>query len=467
MWTVAQLLEVTGGRLEGDASAAPVSGIGIDSRTLVPGHAFVAIIGHRLDGHAFLEEAIQRGASCLIVSRAARVPEAAKRLPMIVVQETTEALGDIARFHRLRMGQPIVAVTGSCGKTTTKDLIAHLLGSPETVVKSLGTQNNAIGVPLTLLRLSAAHELGVVELGTSHPGEIATLAGIARPNLAVITNVGPAHLEFFGSLMEVLSEKLSLLEALPPDGCAVLPGDQLDVWLEAKRYLDPRVRVVSFGTSDRCDIQALSTHRTPRGMAIQLRDYLGQILVPLPGYHNVENALAALACVWALGGALSVAKARLATAAVTPLRSQVVRCRGLTILNDCYNANPLSSARALETFRDLDAQRKIAVMGDMLELGRFAPSAHRAIGYLAAQLGIDLIVAVGEYAGYVAEGVREVRPNDVLTYRTVSEVIEHLPPLLRDGDGVLIKGSRKLRLEQLTEVLVRRDEAQASVPSAR
>jgi UDP-N-acetylmuramoyl-tripeptide--D-alanyl-D-alanine ligase len=467
MWTVQGLVEATEGRLDGGALDAPVAGISIDSRTLATGEAYVAIVGQRLDGHAFLDEAFRRGASCLIVSSTAQRPSGAWLVPTIVVPDTTQALGDLARCHRRRLRTTIISVTGSCGKTTTKDLIAHLLGEPQRVLKSHGTQNNGIGVPLTLLRLRREHAYGVVELGTSRPGEIAALAAVAKPNVAVVTNVGPTHLEFFGSVMEVLAEKLSLLEALPPDGCAVLPGDQLDVWLEAKRYLDPRVRVVSFGTSDRCDIQALATHRVPQGMAIQLRDYLGQIVVPLPGYHNVENALAALACVWAMGVPLSVARARLATVAVTPLRSQVVRCQGLTILNDCYNANPLSAARALETLRDLEVRRRVAVLGDMLELGEFAPSAHRAIGHLAATCGIDLVVAVGAYAELIAQGVREVRADGVLTCPSVAEAMAQVPALLQDGDGVLIKGSRKLRLEQLTDMLVRRADLQAGVSSAK
>jgi UDP-N-acetylmuramoyl-tripeptide--D-alanyl-D-alanine ligase len=311
-------------------------------------------------------------------------------------------------------------------------------------------------VPLTLLELTPQHQVAVVELGTNHPGEIAYLASIAEPNVAVVTNVGPSHLEFFGSLMEVLHEKLSLLETLPADGVAVLPGDQLDVCLEAQHYLDSRVRVVTFGSTDRCDIQALDVRRTEQGMTMRLRDHLGQWGTSLVGYHNTENALAALACTWAGGVPLSVAKKRLLSFQGVSMRSQIVHCDGLTILNDCYNANPLSVARALETLRDMTARRKVAIMGDMLELGSFAASAHQAIGRLATQMGIDAVIAVGQYADYVAQGVREARPQGAVTYRTVSDLIQHLPALLQDGDGLLIKGSRKLNLEQVTEFLLQR-----------
>jgi len=291
-------------------------------------------------------------------------------------------------------------------------------------------------------------------MGSNHPGEIAYLASIAEPDTAVLTNVGPVHLEFLGSLAGVLQEKLSLLDVVPQGGTVILPGDQLDVCLEAPRHVAPRVRMVTFGTTDRCDIEALDVQRAAPGMAIRLRDHLESWTIPLVGFHNVENALAAIACAWSLGVPLSTARARLTSFEAVPLRSQVVQCHGVTILNDCYNANPLSFARALETLRDLHTRRTLAIVGDMLELGTYAPAAHRAIGRLATQLGIDAVMAVGEYADCVAEGVREGRADCVRTYRTVHALMEDLPAQLQDGDGLLVKGSRKLHLEQVTEFLL-------------
>lgn len=455
-WTIHQLLEATQGQLVRGRPIGEAAGVSIDSRSLTPGQTFVAIRGVRYDGHRFLEDAAHRGASSLIVSHLVTPTNGSSSLPTILVDDTTEALADLARFHRRLLGRSVVAVTGSCGKTTTKELLAHLLGGPDTILKTHGTQNNHIGVPLTLLRMTPDHEQAVVELGTNHPGEIALLASIVEPNVALVTNVGPSHLEFFGSLMEVLHEKLSLLEALPSDGCAVLPGDQLDVCLEAQHYLPHGVRVVTFGTTDRCDIQGVDIQRSEAGMTIRLRDQADQWTVPLLGAHNAENALAAVACAWAMGIPLSVAKPRLATFAPIPMRSQLVRCNGLTILNDCYNANPLSFARALETLRDLAVRRKVAIVGDMLELGAYAAAAHQAIGRLAAQLGIDAVIAVGEYADHVAQGVREGRAETITTFRTVPALLQELPAMLQEGDGLLIKGSRKLNLEQVTEFLLRR-----------
>ncbi len=455
-WTIHQLLEATGGRLvRGQQAPAEINGISIDSRSLQPGNVFVAIRGPRFDGHHFLDDVAHKGASCLIVSYVPTAANGAASLPTILVDDTTEALGQIAQFHRRRMNRPVIAITGSCGKTTTKELIAHLLGDPERILKTTGTQNNHIGVPLTLLRLRDAHQMAVVELGSNHPGEIAYLAAITEPDVAVITNIGPVHLEFFGSVMGVLREKLSLLRSLTPGGSAVLPGDQLDVCLEAGNYLPPNTRVVTYGMTERCDLQVLDIQRAGQGMVFRLRDLTHQWAVPLVGYHNVENALAALACAWALGNPLSATRQRLERFEAVPLRSEVVQCGGVTILNDCYNANPLSFARALETLRDLEVARTVAIVGDMLELGDYAPSAHQAIGRKAAQLGIDRILAVGDYAEEVARGVHEERTDGVAIYRSVEELLRQLPSMLQAGDGLLVKGSRKLHLERVADLLMR------------
>jgi UDP-N-acetylmuramoyl-tripeptide--D-alanyl-D-alanine ligase len=431
-----------------------VEGITIDSRAFTPGQAFVAIRGTRLDGHAFLDEVARRQAACLIVSEAPSAALLASGPAVIRVQNTTLALGRLARYHRRRFAIPVIGVTGSCGKTTTKELIAHVMGggTPQ-VLKTTGTQNNHIGAPLTLLRLDPSHRLAVVEMGSNHPGEIAYLASLVEPTTAVITNVGPVHLEFLGSIMGVMQEKLSVLKALRSEGTAVLPGDQLDVCLEAPAYVPPGTRTVTFGTTERCDIQAVDVQRSAQGMVARLRDQVAQWAIPLVGYHNVENVLAATACAWSFGLPLSVIKERVTSFEPVPLRSEVVRCGGVTILNDCYNANPLSVARALETLCGLSVRRTVAIVGDMLELGTYAPSAHQAIGRLASQLGIDAVLAVGEYADHVALGVHEMRPDGVRTFRTVQDLLPGLPALLQDGDGLLVKGSRKLNLEQVAAFL--------------
>ncbi|MBI4322837.1 MAG: UDP-N-acetylmuramoyl-tripeptide--D-alanyl-D-alanine ligase [Candidatus Omnitrophica bacterium] len=466
-WTVGQLLEATGGELisrphadpEADRSI-PVEGVSLDSRRLRPGEAFLAIRGPRFDAHRFIPDVIDRGAACLVVCDA---PPSPPPIPTILVSETAQALGAIAAAYRRRFRIPVIAVTGSCGKTTTKELIAHLLSQDHRVLKTNGTENNHIGLPLTLLRLDASHDVAVVELGSNHPGEIASLARIARPTVAVITNVGPAHLEFFGSLEAVRQEKLSLLEALEPAGSAVLPGDQLEVLLGAKQRLPPGITLLTFGTSQQCGVQACGLSRQDGVLSMRLRDAPGTFCVPLLGSHNVENTLAALACLRVLGVPLDPVRERLARFSPLPLRSQLLRVNGLTILNDCYNANPLSFARALEVLRDLEVKRRVVIAGDMLELGAISPAAHEAIGRLCAQLGIDVVVAVGTFAEEVARGASETTHTRTVICRTVEELQALAPSLVQNGDGWLIKGSRKLQLERVTEHLVHCVSAHAHV----
>lgn len=453
-WTVGQLLEATGGRLLVGGSEAEVSGLTLDSRRVRPRDAFLAIRGPRFNAHAFIPEAVTRGAACLIVSEPT---SEGGGVPSVLVDDTAKALGAIAACHRRRFSIPVIAVTGSCGKTTTKELIAHLLSGSLTLTKTHGTENNHIGVPLTLLRLTQEHQSAVVELGTNHPGEIRYLAGLVRPTAAVITNVGPAHLEFFGSFQGILQEKLSLLDALEPGGWAVLPGDQLEVLLEANARLKPGVSIVTFGTSDRSEVQGVDIQRDGDGLSMRVRDVAGRFTMPLPGSHNLENTLAALACVKAMGIPLESVRERLAGFVAPPLRSQVIRRGGLTVINDCYNANPLSFARALEVLRDLDVRRRVVIAGDMLELGEFSRSAHRTIGRLAAEHHVDLIIAIGEFADEVAQGAAEPGDTATLVCRTLEELRSVVGSAVQDGDGVLIKGSRKLKLEQASEWLLGAD----------
>ena len=456
MWTLAELLEATGGELHQAVPAGQFDAVRIDSRAVHRGDIFVAIRGHRFDGHVFVGDAVSAGAGCVIVERGTAIPSEAARVSVIFVPDTIASLAALARFHRRKLKPTVVAVTGSCGKTTTKDLIAHLLGGEAEVLKSQGTQNNHIGVPMTLLSLQPRHRLAIVEMGTNHPGEIASLAAIAEPDVAVITNVGPAHLEFLGSIEGVMREKLSLLDKLPATGCAVLPGNQLDVCLEALQRLPAGVRVVTAGTTDGNDLQAVEDGHTSQGVTMRLRDLPHTWQIPLFGAHNVENALMAVACAWALGVPLSVARARLASATVSPQRSEIVRCGSMTILNDCYNANPLSVARALETLRDMDVERRIAVVGDMLELGDFAPSAHEAVGRMASRFGIHTVLAVGQFAECVASGARDAA-FEVSVFETVDDLLGRLAEVVRPGDGILVKGSRKLQLERVTSFLLERD----------
>jgi len=400
---------------------------------------------------------IRQGAAALIVSE---LIEAAGRASVIRVADTVQAFGALGGAHRRRFSIPVIAVTGSCGKTTTKEMTATLLGATRRVVKTHLTENNHIGLPLTLLRLTSEDRAAIVELGSNHPGEIAYLAAIAQPTVAVITNIGPAHLEFFGSIEGVIREKLSLLEALGRGGVAVVPGDQLEVVLEAKRRLPAGASMMTFGMSGQCGVRAMDIRRDEDGSAFRVRGVDGVFVVPVAGSHQIENALAALACAKALGIPLETLREPLAACRALPMRSEVVRCGGVTVINDCYNANPLSFARALETLRDLPVSRRVLVAGDMLELGAHTKSAHRAIGRLAADSGVASIVAIGAFASEFARGAAEVPGVDVRTYHTAEAAWPAVAEVVRSGDGLLVKGSRRLKLEQIATRIIERHTAQ-------
>ncbi len=464
-WTLGQIAHATNGRLVGGNSQTPIRGVGLNSRTIEPGEMFVAIRGVRFDAHAFIPEAVQRGASAVLMSDASAA--ASSPVASIIVPDTTQAFADLARFHRQRFAIPVVAITGSCGKTTTKELLAGLLAERWRVLKTPLTENNHIGLPQTLLRLDGSYDAAVVELGSNHPGEIAHLAQTALPTVAAVTNIGPAHLEYFGSLMGVLKEKLSLIKALGPGGIAVVSGDQLEVVLEAKRRLHPEAMMITFGSNDRCDIQARDLRRLPEGWSMRVRGVPGEFIVPLPGAHNAENALAALACARALGLSLDGLREPLQRVKSMPMRSEIIRGRGNTIiLNDCYNANPLSFSRALETLKEFDSSRRVVIAGEMLELGRYADSAHQAIARLAAQSGVDCLVAVGAYAQQMVRGASEFPATRALAFDSVDDIIVRLPELVREGDAVLVKGSRKFKLEHVVAALLARYGAEPVEPAA-
>jgi UDP-N-acetylmuramoyl-tripeptide--D-alanyl-D-alanine ligase len=454
-WTVGGLAEAARGSIVAGDPGWPVEGISLDSRRVTTGQAFVALKGVRFDAHAFLPDVVRAGVRCVVVSD---VPAGLDGAAVIRVPDTTTALGAIAAAHRAAWARPVVAITGSCGKTTTKELLAAALSDGARVLKTHLNENNHIGLPLTLLRLTAEDAIAVVELGSNHPGEIANLAGIAQATVAAVTNVGPAHLEFFGSMQGVMDEKLSLLTAMRPGGTAIVPGDQLEVVLEAKRRVPRGVTLLTFGVSGQCGLQGLDIRRVDDGWAFRVRGVMGEFVLQMPGSHNVENALAALACARALGIPLESLREPLSQCRPLPMRSELIRRGSMTLINDCYNANPLSFARALESLADLRARRRMVIAGDMRELGAHATAGHRAIGRLAAERGIDVIVAVGEHAAEIAQGAREAgRSAEV--FGSVEALLGALPSILHAGDGILVKGSRGVHLERAVEWLLARADA--------
>lgn len=468
LFTLDEVLEITSGRLlrEGTSPrrAPSIKRLCTDSRDVRSGDLFVALKGERVDGHGFVGAALKAGAVGALVATDYEVPAAVGRVRgaqgIIAVLDPLHAFQQLAAHHRARFGMPVVAVTGSNGKTTTKEMVAAVLGAKWPILKTEGNLNNRIGVPLTLLRLGPRHKAAVVEMGVDAPGQTSRLCEIAHPTIGLITNIGPDHLEFFGTLEASAEAKGELLDYLPEDGVAILNAD--DPYFP---YLASRARceVVAFGLSPTAHVRAANVEVTSgRGTAFDL--WLAGGARPTPvrlavyGTHNLSNALAAAAVGHVLGlGGAQIAKgvARFRPAA---MRSQIIRGRGLTIINDCYNANPASMKAALDLLVQVgDGHRTIAVLGDMLELGSGTAEFHREVGAHAARRGISCLIACGILGQGIAEGARRagMPPDRIKEAGDAMMAVTLVSAQARAGDVVLVKGSRGMKMERVVDALTK------------
>lgn len=439
------------GRPSADTPDSGIAGVSIDSRTVREGELFVAIRGERFDGHDFVPEAFGRGAVAAVVDSFFSSEVVGR--PLIEVADTVQALQRVAGWYRSRFELPLVAVTGTNGKTTTKDMAAAVLSKAFRTMKTEGNLNNHIGVPLTLLGLSSSHEVAVVEMGMNHPGEIGVLAGVARPTVGVVTNVAEAHMEGMRSLEAIADAKGELLEALPADGVAVLNADDARVMSQARRTA---ARVVTFGFSRDADTRA-SAVRDGRVVGFEL-DGGGRVELPVPGRHNVMNALAALAVGDVLGVDRGAAIAGLLSFPPSPMRMSVANVAGWTVLNDAYNANPGSLGAALDALVSLAGGRTtVAALGDMLELGERARDAHKEAGLLAARKGVDHLFLFGKEVEALREGaLAGGMPADrAKVFDNKAALVEALGSLSDEGAVLLVKGSRAMRMEEVVELLSR------------
>jgi UDP-N-acetylmuramoyl-tripeptide--D-alanyl-D-alanine ligase len=445
------VLAATGGKLSSGSRAAAFLGVSIDSRSIRPGELFFAIAGPRFDGHDFLAEVAVKGAVAAVVHRLVPAPPG---LPLITVSETTRALQDLARHRRLDADVPVVAITGSVGKTTTKEMAAALLATRGPVLKTEGNLNNQYGLPLSLLRLREEHTAAVLELGMSAAGEIRELSAIARPDVAVITRVSPVHLEFFASLDDIAAAKAEILEGLRPGGTAVLNGDDERVRRIGERFSG---RVVWFGRDRRYDVSAESWRGTGFGMRFDLRvaGRTVDVALPLAGPHFVQNFLAAAGAAHALGVTPEAMAEAAASLAPARHRGEVVRLgEGVVLLDDCYNSSPDALQAAVVALTLLPGQRRLAVIGDMLELGPAGPALHREAGReLAGRL--DVVIGVGQLAKELLEGAREagMAAPTLHHFADASEAAEAVRTLVAPRDAVLVKGSRGVKLEKVVDAL--------------
>ncbi|MEW6771375.1 MAG: UDP-N-acetylmuramoyl-tripeptide--D-alanyl-D-alanine ligase [Bacillota bacterium] len=449
--SVEEIVKAVGASLLQGEPSRRVTAATTDSREAVPGALFFALKGERHDGHDFVGEALGRGAVGAVVSRPVPVPPEAA---LLLVPDVLTALGELARYVRQQAGVFVVGVTGSTGKTSVKDMLAAVLGVRYQVLATQGNLNNEIGLPLTLLRLEPEHQVAVVEMAMRRPGEIAALSRIASPNAAVITNIGETHLELLGSVRAIAAAKGEILDFVPPEGFAVLHAESPYIFEEARRC---RGRVVFFGTEDRAAVRLAGYH--PGGRAVTFRVAVDgteeEYTLPVPGYHNAVNALAAVAVAREM--MLSPAEIRegLQRVALSKMRLEIRECGFLTLINDAYNANPTSMRAALSVLRDLAGERRrVAVLGDMLELGARAAEAHREVGEAAADCA-DYIVAVGPLAAGIAAGATGAgfAADRVMACPDTAAAVAVLRKLLRGDEVVLVKASRGMHLEAVVDAL--------------
>lgn len=450
--TTEKIAQIVGGRVLATAGSAQVTGISTDSRTLQSGDLFVPLKGPHYDGHAYLRQAVEHGAAaCLSEEIVGGLP-----VPIIQVDDALLALGELAAFIRRKFSGVSFAITGTTGKTSTKEMLAAILGVAEAGLKTEGNYNNLIGLPLTLARLENHHRWMVLELGMSHPGEISRLTQIARPDVAVITNIGAGHLAGVGDIAGVARAKGELFAGLKAGAIAVINADDP---LARQLAVPDGVRQIRFGLSAGADVRAVEIKNGKQARFTLLLDGGSYAVeLPLPGRHQVSNALAAAAAAHGAGIGAEQIVAGLSVVKMAAARLEVRQLAGaVTLLDDSYNANPQSMAAALTALGDWPCQgRRIAVLADMLELGSAAEECHRELGMLAAQK-VDVLVTLGQWADVVLQGAGE--PPAILTHRGQNhqELGDWLASQLRCHDCVLVKGSRGMHMEKVIQRFTAKD----------
>ena len=468
-WELGLLARAAEATICGGALPKSVEAVGTDTRSLSPNSLFVALRGERFDGHEFVDDALARGASVVLVDQEGAAKLEARgggdRVPRLVVRDTLVALGDIARAIRDLHGKTVAAVTGSNGKTTTKELMAAALSVGGEVHKTYGNFNNLVGVPLTILAWLENAWAAVVEMGMNAPGEIARLTEIARPDVGLITNVGVAHLEGLGSIEAIARAKGELFAGLRSDTVAVVNIDDTMVRTIGRSLLSGEFQI-TFGHSNEADVQIRSVKTLGEGIEAQLSvfDAPCTMRLPLCGDHNAMNGVGALAVGLALDLPLDPMLEALASVRIPGGRFKVVwsSMRKIHVVDDTYNANPPSMKAAFSTLRDLanarDNGRRIVALGDMLELGKESEALHREVGRAAAVSGVAWVLATGQFAESVVEGAREAGV-EAAAFEDTEALLQELEAGLQAGDWVLAKGSRGARMERVVQALVPEESA--------
>ncbi|HBF38296.1 MAG TPA: UDP-N-acetylmuramoyl-tripeptide--D-alanyl-D-alanine ligase [Firmicutes bacterium] len=450
-FTLDELKAATGGILIQQSSVRSFAGVSTDSRHVNPGEIFIALKGEHFNGHDFLATAVQMGAAALIVMDDG---PAFDGITIIKVLDTLKALGDIARFHRRRFQTPLIAITGSNGKTTTKDLVASILGQELPLVKTEANFNNEIGLPLTLLKIRSQTKAIVVEMGMRGLGQIRNLAGIAEPTIGLVTNVGLTHLELLKTQQNIAKAKSELIEALPNDGLAFLNGDDL---LVREMQYRTKARKVFYGMEGPdLDYQAEVIEMTDSGSRFKAIFKNGSLVItlPIPGRHNIMNALAAIAVAKELGISEQNIQKGLAEPVLSGKRLNIIEKNGYRIIDDTYNASPTSVKAAIDVLDSSQSrERKIAVLADMLELGPTSAEIHYDIGAYAAEKGIDHLFACGVLGEQFSKGMNDRTKGRGEYFSDKQALIDRLKAYIKPGDFILVKGSRGMKMEEIVSAL--------------
>ncbi len=463
MLTPKQLAKACFGDLVNCDEAILVSDVVTDSRKITEGSVFVALRGEKFDGHNFVEQALKSGAVCCVVDKNF---ENSKELPLIVAKDTYKALRDIAAFYRKCFSAPSVAVTGSVGKTSTKDMLFSVLQNKYKVLKTEGNFNNEIGLPLTAFRMSSEHDIAVFEMGMSAFGEISRLSQIASPETAVITNIGFSHIENLGSQENILKAKLEILDGMPEgDGTVVLNGDDAFLWGTVGTI---PYETLTYGIENtKCDVVAfdIKKYSDRTRFLVKVDGKVYEALINAPGVHHVYNALAAILVGQKYNMTMEEIVEGISCFQPQGMRQDIIKLNNLVLIKDCYNASPTSMKSGLEVLKvtlpkTVDAPcRKVAVLGDMLELGEYSDEAHEMVGGLACDFGIDCLIAVGPHAELVARGAIEkgFNSSEIYVFRNNDSAVAHIMDILKPNDVVLFKGSRGMRLEEIADFVASED----------
>lgn len=450
--TLANIAGVLNGQIknsEGYDISREVTCVEIDSRKIQPGGVFIATKGEKVDGHTFVESVFEKGAVCAIVEKEGNYP-----IPYIVVEDSFDALKKIAGFYRQNLDIPVVGITGSVGKTSTKEFIATVLSEKFCVLKTMGNYNNEVGMPLTILSIRPEHEIAVVEMGISHFGEMERLASISRPDTCVITNIGQCHLENLIDTDGVLKEKTQMLRFMNTRGNVVLNGDD-DKLGEVKAPFETKLFHYGFESGNDItpvEIEEKGFKGTRVTLEVEQNNAQALVLeanIPLPGRHMVYNAMAAVRIGLIYGMNTEEIVKGIEAMKATDGRSHVMSVGEYTVIDDCYNANPVSMKAAIDLLKSTEG-RKVAILGDMFELGQREESMHEEVGRYAAENGIDVIITIGKLSSNMYKGA-QTGNSPVYYFETKEEAVEELKEILKPNDTVLVKASHGMQLDAIIE----------------